>query len=117
MTWLAGVLITRHRVKPDGRTSYEAIRGKRASLPICGFGEQVLQIPSKIVPHRKFDYGVYLGVLQASNEMLVATADGVVKVRTIKSLPEDRRWDSEAVLSVKGTPWAPVDGATSAPAP
>jgi hypothetical protein len=69
MTFLveyAGVLITRHKVKLDGRTSYEAIRGKRASLPICGFGEKVLYLPSKTVPHRRFSDGVYLGVLQAS---------------------------------------------------
>jgi hypothetical protein len=67
MTWLveyAGVLITRHKVRPDGRTSFEAVRGKKASLPICGFGEKVLYLPAKTVPNRKFDYGVYLGVLQ-----------------------------------------------------
>jgi hypothetical protein len=120
MTWLveyAGVLTTRHKVKPDGRTGFEAIRGKRASLPICGFGEKFLYQPSKIVPNRKVDYGIYLGVLQASNEILVATADGVVKVRTIKILPEYRRRDADSVLGVKGTPWAAIDGATSAPVP
>ena len=43
MTWLveyAGVLITRHRVRADGRTGYEHVRGKKASLPVCGFGEK-----------------------------------------------------------------------------
>eukprot|EP00972_Heterocapsa_arctica_P004682 693736-Heterocapsa_arctica.AAC.1 len=35
----------------------------------------------------------------------------------MKRLPEDKRWDSALVLSVKGTPWAPVDGATTAPVP
>eukprot|EP00972_Heterocapsa_arctica_P036714 5405381-Heterocapsa_arctica.AAC.1 len=43
----AGVLITRHKVNPDGRTGFEAVRGKRASLPICGFGEKVLHLPAK----------------------------------------------------------------------
>eukprot|EP00972_Heterocapsa_arctica_P075682 11162978-Heterocapsa_arctica.AAC.1 len=60
MTWLveyAGVLITRHKVRPDGRTGFEAVRGKRASLPICWFGKKVLDLPSKTVPHRKFDCG------------------------------------------------------------
>ena len=47
----------------------------------------------------------------------MATAAGVVKVRTIKRLPEDRRWDADAILGIKGTPWAPIDGATSAPVP
>ncbi len=120
MTWLveyAGVLLTRHKVRPDGRTGYEAVRGKRASLPMCGFGEKVLFLPAKSVANRRFEYGIYLGVLQSSNELLVATDAGVVKVRTIKRLPDDRRWDAEAVLAIKGTPWAPVDGATTAPVP
>eukprot|EP00972_Heterocapsa_arctica_P022901 3369141-Heterocapsa_arctica.AAC.1 len=50
MTWLvecAGVLITRHKVKPDGPTGFEAVRGKRASLPISGFGEKILHLPAK----------------------------------------------------------------------
>eukprot|EP00972_Heterocapsa_arctica_P000624 91260-Heterocapsa_arctica.AAC.1 len=50
ITWLveyAGVLITRRKVKPDGRTRFEAVRGKRASLPICGFGENILHLPAK----------------------------------------------------------------------
>eukprot|EP00972_Heterocapsa_arctica_P054743 8068301-Heterocapsa_arctica.AAC.1 len=82
MTWLveyAGVLITRHKVKSDGRTGFEAVRGKRASLPICRFGKKILHLPAKTVPNRKFDYGVFLGVLQSSNEILVATTAGVVK--------------------------------------
>jgi hypothetical protein len=56
MTWLveyAGVLITRHKVKPDGRTGFEAVRGKRASVPICGFGEKILYLPAKTVAHRE----------------------------------------------------------------
>eukprot|EP00972_Heterocapsa_arctica_P108089 15918986-Heterocapsa_arctica.AAC.1 len=50
ITWFveyAGVLITRHKVKPDGRTGFDAVRGKPASLPICGFGEKVLHLPAK----------------------------------------------------------------------
>eukprot|EP00972_Heterocapsa_arctica_P052259 7688439-Heterocapsa_arctica.AAC.1 len=82
MTWLveyAGILITRQKVRPDGRTGFEAVKGKRASLPICGLSEKILYLPAKRVPHRKFDYGIYLGVLQSFNEILVATAAGVVK--------------------------------------
>eukprot|EP00972_Heterocapsa_arctica_P079513 11717386-Heterocapsa_arctica.AAC.1 len=50
MTWLVeytGVLITRQKVKPYGRTGFEAVRGKRSSLPICGFGEKILHLPAK----------------------------------------------------------------------
>ena len=74
-------------------------------------------LAGKGVPNRRAEYGVYLGVLQSSNELLVATDAGVVKVRTIKRLPDDRRWDAEAVLAIRGSPWAPVDGATTAPVP
>ena len=66
------------------------------------------------MPHRKFQYGIFVGIQQKSNEVLVATEEGVVKARTLKRLPEEKRWCAESVLGIKGTPWAPIDGATAA---
>eukprot|EP00972_Heterocapsa_arctica_P041032 6047606-Heterocapsa_arctica.AAC.1 len=50
ITWLveyACILITRHKVKLEGRTGFEAVRGKGAALPICGLGEKILHLPAK----------------------------------------------------------------------
>ena len=52
-----------------------------------------------------------------SSEVVVATPEGVVKTRTIKRLLQESRWDADAVIGIKGTPWAPIDGATTAPVP
>ena len=94
MTWLveyAGLLLSRHKVRFNGKTAYENRRGKRASMPICQFGEKILYLPLKTVPHRKFQYGIFVGIQQKSNEVLVATEEGVVKARTLKRLPEEQK--------------------------
>eukprot|EP00972_Heterocapsa_arctica_P106561 15696942-Heterocapsa_arctica.AAC.1 len=35
----------------------------------------------------------------------------------MKRLSDDSRWDADAVFGIKGTPLAPIDGATTAPVP
>eukprot|EP00972_Heterocapsa_arctica_P009602 1415713-Heterocapsa_arctica.AAC.1 len=43
MTWLveyAGVLTTRRKVKPDGRTGFEAVRGKRHLCQSAGLARR-----------------------------------------------------------------------------
>ena len=105
MTWTveyAGMLLSRHRVRPDGRTASEVRRGKKASQPICELGEKILYLPLKTAPDRKFQYGIYVGTQAKSSEVAVATPEGVVKTRTIKRLPQESRWDAEAVIASKG---------------
>ena len=44
--------------------------------------------------------------------MLAAGEDGsVLRVRAVKRLPPSERWSKELIDRIKGTPWAPVDGA------
>ena len=65
MTWMveyAGMLLSRHRVRPDGRTAFEVRRGRKASQPISELGEKILYLPLKTAPHRKFQYGIYVGI-------------------------------------------------------
>ena len=40
----------------------------------------------------RFEQGRYLGLMDGSNTVLVGTASGVVKARTIKRLPSGERW-------------------------
>ena len=40
----------------------------------------------------RFQEGRYLGPMDGSNTVLVGTASGVVKARTIKRLPPGERW-------------------------
>jgi len=117
MTWLiehSSTLINRCRVGIDGMTAHERLKGKPNKKKMCEFGEVVLYMAvkskndkSKDKLNPKFEYGVWLGVHSRSNEDIIGTDQGVVRASAIKKLPEDEQWDSEKVISIKGTPWRP----------
>ena len=48
-----------------------------------------------------------------SDEIIVGTADGVIKARTIRRRPEGEQWSAEEVENMKGTPSMPVPGVRS----
>ena len=83
-------------------------------------GESVLYIPlrgdigdkrkAKIEMEPRFKDGVFLGLTDRSDEILVHCSEGVRKARTIRRKPEEERWQKEAVLSVQGTPLQPNPG-------
>ena len=45
-----------------------------------------------------------------TDEVLIGTASGIVKSRTVKRKMEEERWNTQEALSVKGTPWDPTPG-------
>lgn len=51
---------------------------------------------------------MYLGILDTSGEAIVGTPGGVLRARSLKRLPEDKRWDSSAIVGTYGSPWAPT---------
>ena len=63
----------------------------------------------------RFLYGLFIGVLQGTGEAVIGTNEGVIRTRTVKRLIRSSRWDTEAVLSVIGTPWAPDGGGDDKP--
>ena len=114
----AAVLLSRHKIHKDGRTPYEAIRGKKASTPLCCFAEKVMFLPAKTAKERKWAYGIFVGLVRKSNEYVVTNTEGAaVKTRNMKRLPENQRWDADMVTRIQGTPWAPVDGVRERPVP
>ena len=88
----------RFAVGRDGKTAYERNVGRRAVPPLAQFGERVWWMPLQPSNRRqgprdsRFEQGKYLGPLDGSNTVLVGTASGVVKARTIKRLPPGERW-------------------------
>ncbi len=114
----AGYLITRCRVREDGKTAMQKMKGRRINTPLLPFAEIVLfKLPK--VSHMpgdfqdKFEAGVWLGCTVRSGEHLVATANGVYKVSSVIRGPEDRRWSSELLEKIRGTPREPVPGSGS----
>ncbi len=111
----AAYLITRCRVGPDGKTAMQKLKGRRVITPLLPFGEVVLfKLPK--VPNMpgdfqdRFETGIWLGSLIRSGEHLVGTADGVYTVSQIMRCSEDKKWSSELVDGLKGTPREPVPG-------
>ena len=113
--WLveyAAVLLNRGQVGQDGKTAYERLKGKAASVPGMQFGERLLwrtNIPARDRRNRmvtQTSEGIYLGQRTVSGECLVGSAEGVCRPRTVYSVPLENRWKENLSLE-KGLPWKP----------
>ena len=84
------------------------------------FGESVLYIPlrgdeadrrkAKIDLEPRFLNGIYLGLLDRSDEIVVWGPEGVRKARTIRRRPDGERWRPDEVFAIRGTPLMPNPG-------
>ena len=82
-------------------------------MKLPNFGESVYFKPlrrsgsklNKLDP--KFREGVYLGVREGTNEMIVGTPEGIGRTSDIRRKPPSQRFDGAALLAVRGTPDAP----------
>lgn len=122
MPWLiewAGVVLNRYMVYKDGHTAYRNITGKSSKRPVANFGEKVLYMPLKTERLKmdkvdaKMKEGLWLGIKHRSDEAIIGTPGGVVKARTIRRLPKDKRWDQALINSFRGTPRRPIPGVES----
>ena len=110
MRW-AAELVTKYQTGKDGKTSHERIRGRACNKPLAIFGEKVLYLPLKSVETKatkdepKMKYGICLGIIDRTEEVLIGTERGVVKCRTVKRLPENQKWDAELVSKMQGVVW------------
>ena len=111
MKWLiehTASVLTRYVVNDDGVTPYQAMHGKRTTLKIVEFAEQVFyHVPKRLRAKltQRWRLGTYLGLAPSSNEHYVATKQGnVVKSRSICRVVERSRWSASAALGVIGTP-------------
>ena len=91
---------------------------RRAVLPLAQFGERVWWMPLQPSNRRlspldsRFEQGRYLGPMDGWNTVLVGTASGVVKARTIKRLLPGERWNGsllDEALDSESTPNALED--------
>ena len=103
----------RFAVGRDDKTAYERNVGRRAVHPLAQFGERVWWMPLQPSNRRlgpldsRFEQGRYLGLKDGSNMVLVGTASGVVKARTIKRLPLGERWTGSLLDSALGNEFTP----------
>ena len=114
----AAHIITRCRVRDNGRTAYQEMKGRRTNAKMVPFGEAVLfKIPKTQFSlgdfQDRWEMGVWVGFMMRSGEHCVATANGVFRVSTIMRRPEGKQWSSSLVKDMKGTPKEPVPGKSS----
>lgn len=113
----AGELISKYALGFDGKSPYERLRGERCKVPMAMFGEVVLYLPLKTAKslqeeaQPKMSTGIWLGVIERTEESIIGTEKGIIKCRIVNRLPEDQRWDKQRVLSMRGSPWSPVPSA------
>ena len=108
----AVVLINRYEVGHDGKTPYERLRGKQSKLLGLEFGERLHFRRCRAAGRMaKLDVswqdGVFMGYPSLSGEVVVETADGVLRTRTVRRRPEEQRWTSDCLDMVGGLPWKP----------
>ena len=111
----AACLITRCRIRPNGRTSMEMMKGRQSTAGIAEFGETVMfKIPkTKINPGKfedQWDSGLFVGFDMRSTESLIATPVGVFRVTDIRRRPLNERWSADKVAGMAGSPKQPVPG-------
>ena len=81
----------------DGLTAIQRIRGRSSTSPKPRFGEKVLYKIAKTKKlgksEARWEYGVWLGSIELSDEHLIGTSLGVIKSRAATTLQEDTRFD------------------------
>lgn len=48
---------------------------------------------------------MYLGVEGSTGEVIIGTAGGVWRTRTVRKRPEEMRWNDDEIEQIKGVPW------------
>ena len=116
--WLVrhcGHLITICRIRSNGRTAYQQMKGRRTTAELIPFGETVLfKVPN--TQHvigdfeDRWEQGVWVGFVMRSGKHVVSTAKGTFKVGTVMRRSPGKQWSFELVKAVGGTPQNPIPG-------
>jgi len=109
----AAMMVSRFLVGRDGRTAHERRRGRKCNVPVVRFGELVWYKQMRESKERKDKFesewfeGIWLGHSRASNEILIGTADGVVRAYTVQRKVEGEQWSASDIENMRGTPHQP----------
>ena len=98
--------VNRYVIHSDGCTRFERRWGRNYERAICEFGETLLYLPPQHKKLPKADLRmqkcIWLGKVSETGENFVATEAGVQKVRTVRRLQPDFKYDL-ALLNTMGT--------------
>ena len=113
MAWLithAAACINRYSIGEDGKTAYQRIRMKRFRRDVAEFGECIWYLRANSKDEKslrsRWHNGIFLGIIDRSNEILVGTDKGVIKcISFIRKGSYGERWNWEQFSKFVGTPW------------
>ena len=109
-SWLLSVRVRGQ----DGKTAYERLRGKPFARRLVAFGEVCLgKFATKGPSHDedgklrpRWFKGIFLGYDRATAEYVLYSQNRVLKTRALQRVPEDNRWNAEALEEVRISPYA-----------
>ena len=121
----AGQLIFRSHRGDDGLTAWQRHTGKReVPRKYAPWGEKILWLEGskkKVQVSEKWHDGIFLGLVDETEEAIVGTPNGCFKARSIRRRPAEECRDPLFFNSVVGLPWklqpGSPDGAEQVDAP
>ena len=108
-------MITRFQPRSHGGSSYRLIFGREYSGEIAEMGEQLwYRLAARVSAGRgkweaRFARGIWVGKSEIDDTHLVVDLErGIQKVRTVRRMPEEFRWNAEMLQDIRFTPWKPT---------
>jgi hypothetical protein len=99
----AAYLMNRLEVGKDGKTAYERVKGKKATVLGIEFGEKLKDKLQKI--NARWEFGIFVGVRRRSGEVWVAVKGKVMSVRSVRRIPVEERWGKDCIEWVDRVMW------------
>ena len=112
LTWpveFSGQVVSKRSVS-DGKTAYERRKLKSFRKVPVPFGELVMFMPMEKTKDKgevRNCVGIMLGLVDRSDEVVIGTAERVVKARTVHRMPAGQRGDAAYAKCIRGVPWQP----------
>ena len=111
LAWLirhAAWCLTRIQVKDDGRTAFVRVLGKAYTSQVLPFGERVMykytSVPTSNLDQR-WGHGIWVGKAPVTDEDVILTENGVLRARSLHSVPLEGRIVISELKNVRGLPW------------
>ena len=87
----------RFHLGKDGMTAYRRLKGRNCKKEVVETGESVWYLKPKSRGKRKLESrwttGIWAGIRDETNEVMIGTDEGIIKVRTIRRKgSEEERW-------------------------
>ena len=92
----ATYLSNRFKIGEDGKVPYQRVKGKKPTVLGVEFGEKQffkVKIGNKLQKIKsRWKLGIFVGIRWKSNEVIVSTPEGITTVKTVRRIPESKRW-------------------------